>query len=240
MDILFQQADLQTLLANPRTEARITSRIKDSQLFQPDSMPDSLRQVYARCFAPPNLAKMDPFMDPGQGACLELYTNPNFFLKEWILEQDKLRQAAKEERRKRREEAKAKRDKDKQASGKQLGEAKPKKIQQYYFDPETGQKVLIRSQDEPAAAPASTARGTPTPQAASPQQQQTQQSQQSMAHSQSPAAAAHHLPPPSHPQQHTPQQQQPRRDPAQTPQGSLRPGTGPAGNYITFFSFSFS
>lgn len=75
MDMLFQQADLQTLLANPRTEARIVSRIKDSQFFQPDSMPESLRQTYVRCFAPPNLAKMDPYMDPGQGKEIHFLTH---------------------------------------------------------------------------------------------------------------------------------------------------------------------
>lgn len=73
-------------------------------------------------------------MEDGKKA-LELYTNPNFFLLEWIEEQKKIREAAKAERKKRREERKARRAAE-QASGKDktLGPKKPRQIKRVIYD----------------------------------------------------------------------------------------------------------
>jgi len=117
--------------------------IQDAQLFTSDSMPKALQDSYKKSYPPPNLAKMDPFMDDNK-KCLELYTNPRFFLDEWIAEQKKLREANREERRRKRLERKQQKEKDsKGAAPKQV-----KHIQKYIFDPNTGEKILVKREEE--------------------------------------------------------------------------------------------
>jgi len=78
--------------------------------------------------------------------CLELYTNPKFFLDEWIAEQIKQQQqTVKEERRKRRAD-KAKQGQDEPKACNQLGAAQPKRLVKDVFDPVTGQKMSVQAQ----------------------------------------------------------------------------------------------
>jgi len=92
------------MLSNGKMEFTVTPQAR-SQLFTPDSTPLPIKLVYKKCTPPPNLHSMDQFMDNGK-SCMEQYTNPNFFIDEWIMEQKKLREQAREDRRKRREERK--------------------------------------------------------------------------------------------------------------------------------------
>jgi len=77
----------------------------------------------------------------GGAKCLALYTNPNFFLDEWISEQLKLRANAKEERKKRREERRLQKEKNPKQVG--LSAKKPMQLHTYTFDPNTGEKIFL-------------------------------------------------------------------------------------------------
>jgi hypothetical protein len=98
----FETTPLDIFTSNKRSEFT-SNTLADACLFTNDSLPKPLFTIYKeKCSPPPALSKMDPYMDDGK-KCLELYTNPRFFLDTWIEEQMKQRQQAKEERRKRRE-----------------------------------------------------------------------------------------------------------------------------------------
>lgn len=132
------------ILSNPRSEF-ILPQIAEQQLFTTDSTPKPVKELYQKALPPPPLHMMDPYMDEGR-KCLELYTNPHYFLDEWIAEQYKMRANAKEERRKRREERRNKRDKNKDQGIKM--EKKPTKIDKVVFDPLTGQKIVIKADSD--------------------------------------------------------------------------------------------
>jgi hypothetical protein len=57
-------------------------------LFLNDTMPKSVRKLYTATHPPPKLQILDKYMENNQKA-LELYTNPSFFLNEWIAEQER-------------------------------------------------------------------------------------------------------------------------------------------------------
>jgi len=135
---------VERMYQNPRIEFSLPL-IQDAQLFTSDSTPKALQDSYKKAYLPPNLAKMDPFMDDGK-KCLELYTNPRFFLDEWIAEQKKLREVAREERRRKRQERKMQKEKENKVAPKQV-----KHIQKYIFDPNTGEKILVKREEEVVA-----------------------------------------------------------------------------------------
>jgi len=88
-------------------------------------------------------------MDNGK-KCLELYTNPQFFLLEWVEEQKKLRSAAREQRLKRREERKAQKEKE----GNKQAQA-PKQIalmDKIVFDKDTGEKIVVKRERTSASS----------------------------------------------------------------------------------------
>src|SRR4051812_3914765 len=95
-------------------------------------------------------------MDEGQ-KCLAQYTNPNFFLDEWISEQLKLRATNKEERKRRREERRARKEKEGKAGAGPLGPAKPKRLEKVMYDPNTGEKIVVRNTSSPSVSGPSSA-----------------------------------------------------------------------------------
>eukprot|EP01119_Soliformovum_irregulare_P003016 TRINITY_DN1328_c0_g1_i1.p1 TRINITY_DN1328_c0_g1~~TRINITY_DN1328_c0_g1_i1.p1 ORF type:complete len:461 (+),score=181.17 TRINITY_DN1328_c0_g1_i1:55-1437(+) len=147
---MVEQKPLQSFFNNPRAEFSLPL-VSDAQVFTADSQSKSIKQLYAQSKPPPPLHKMDKYMDEGK-KCLEMYTNPKFFLDEWIAEQMKIRQAAKEARRKRREEGKLKAAADPK-SRTQLGAAQPKKIVKTVFNPVTGEKMYVTEDSKAPASP---------------------------------------------------------------------------------------
>ena len=72
----------------------MSEEIKVEQQITRSSIPRTVLEKYNKCTLPPNLVSMNPYMENGQDA-LKLYTNPNFFLDEWIQEQLRQREEAK-------------------------------------------------------------------------------------------------------------------------------------------------
>lgn len=78
----------------------------DSSLFTKETCSNSVIQTYDECKPPPDFSALDVFNEDGS-QCLKKYTDPYFFIGEWIAEQKKEREKAKERRRKRREDKKS-------------------------------------------------------------------------------------------------------------------------------------
>jgi hypothetical protein len=72
-------------------------QVEDAQVFRAETKPECIDAPYKEAVEPPNLAVMDPFMDNGESA-LKRYTNPEFFLLEWIQAMEKQREEAKKAR----------------------------------------------------------------------------------------------------------------------------------------------
>eukprot|EP01104_Vermistella_antarctica_P019098 TRINITY_DN7327_c0_g1_i1.p1 TRINITY_DN7327_c0_g1~~TRINITY_DN7327_c0_g1_i1.p1 ORF type:complete len:604 (+),score=173.41 TRINITY_DN7327_c0_g1_i1:62-1813(+) len=99
---------MEVLIKNPRTRwhASITEQ---GMLFQKASAPQCIKDHYNdACHAPPDLSIMDVFNGDGECPCLEKYTFPGFFFKEWMEERDKEYQSQVEARKLRRAERKKK------------------------------------------------------------------------------------------------------------------------------------
>jgi len=139
------------IFSNPRQEFSLPV-IGDAQLFTQNDCSNAIRNLYAKANKPPRLDLMDKFMDDGK-KCLSLYTNPSFFLDEWIVEQHKLRQAAKEERKKRREERRLKKEEE-SVKGTKVVTKKVTKLQKVVYDPHTGQKKIITIDSDDTSRPA--------------------------------------------------------------------------------------
>eukprot|EP01116_Phalansterium_solitarium_P001894 TRINITY_DN11728_c0_g1_i1.p1 TRINITY_DN11728_c0_g1~~TRINITY_DN11728_c0_g1_i1.p1 ORF type:complete len:529 (+),score=176.53 TRINITY_DN11728_c0_g1_i1:106-1587(+) len=110
------------------------------QLFTKTSMQHNMLQIYSQAKPPPNLAALDPYMEPGQRA-LALYTNPDFFLEEWIAAQLKEREEAKRLRRERRQQRKENAKKNPAKDITAVVEVA--KMQRAVYDPLTGQKIMV-------------------------------------------------------------------------------------------------
>lgn len=147
---IFAENDLPTLLANPRAEFHLQPAKQPLHFGHASTMPYPLRSVYSNCYAPPPLQKMDPYMDDPSKKCMEFYTNPDFFLNQWIIEQQKQIDEAKKDRKKRKEAKKKRRAA--QAGQQQedtLGPKKPKRLEKVEYDPITGEKIKKPVQDQP-------------------------------------------------------------------------------------------
>ncbi|KYQ92568.1 hypothetical protein DLAC_06556 [Tieghemostelium lacteum] len=133
-----QNNSIEVLNSKPRAEYHADNPEKH-QHFTHASIPPSVNNVYqSKCKPPPNLALLDPYMDDGQ-KCLKLYTNPDFFIDEWIAEQIKQSEEAKQRRRERRE-ARLKKKSEKTAD---VEVKKVKRVRKVRYDPVTGEKIVI-------------------------------------------------------------------------------------------------
>eukprot|EP01087_Luapelamoeba_hula_P010114 TRINITY_DN2660_c1_g1_i1.p1 TRINITY_DN2660_c1_g1~~TRINITY_DN2660_c1_g1_i1.p1 ORF type:complete len:730 (+),score=133.48 TRINITY_DN2660_c1_g1_i1:81-2270(+) len=79
-----------------------TEKYENAQLMRPDLRTKPLRMLYLQSKPPPNLSIMDKYRAPEEGpSSLREYTNPNFFVEEWLREQLAKAKEAKNRRRQR-------------------------------------------------------------------------------------------------------------------------------------------
>ncbi|EGG17473.1 SCAR1 [Cavenderia fasciculata] len=168
-----QRSSIDVLNSHPRAEYHADNPEKH-QMFLSTMVPPTVKEVYQGCQAPPKLHLLDPYMDNNQKS-LKLYTNPDFFIDEWVAEQTKLREEARQRRRERKE-ARLKKKTEKTA---ETSEVKVKRVHKVRYDPVTGEKILIPF-DSPAAPSSAPTAGS------------AHVSNLSM----QPAAHGNHLPPP--------------------------------------------
>jgi hypothetical protein len=136
---------LDTMLSTARS-AFTSEPGEQDQLFTKASLPEGVKQMYDQAMPPPNFSILDPYMEGGVPS-LKLYTNPNFFIEEWISEQLKIREEALKEKKKRRAERKKQREAKKaQMKAREEQEVKVTQIQVAKYDPVTGEKILVPTQ----------------------------------------------------------------------------------------------
>eukprot|EP01133_Synstelium_polycarpum_P019104 gene19104-22879_t len=239
IESLHQRAGIDNLNARPRAEYHADNPERH-QMFTTASLPSSVAAVYdTQCTSPPKLHLLDPYMDNGAKA-LKLYTNPDFFIDEWVAEQAKLR----EENRARRRERKEARLKKKSEKGETPEVKKVKRLHKVRYDPVTGEKILIPI-DSPSTPAPSTPVGYHSPQTTSAhmppppptnvsypppptatanypppptatgggQRQSVHPAQQQQAHNLPPPPTFMSTPPPSVPQMRPPSTQYPQQPP---------------------------
>lgn len=140
-----QNANLDQLLANPRAQFS-SEPPEQAALFTKNSLPPPVQALYDLAKPPPRLEILDPFMENEQKA-LKLYTNPDFFLEEWLEEQRKIREEAKRARRERKKQRQQRKSVPKKVAPDQQVAVTRLKVARY--DPVTGEKILV-DQDVPS------------------------------------------------------------------------------------------
>jgi hypothetical protein len=126
--------------------------MQQSQHITSATFPASLKAVYTNeCAEPPRLHVFDAHMPDGQKA-LRLYTDPEFFIDQWVEEQLKLQKEAKKARKERRAKMKGAKDGAAAADPAAKMKKKPAKLERVRYDPVTGEKITARMQA--AAQPA--------------------------------------------------------------------------------------
>eukprot|EP01125_Pyxidicula_operculata_P006716 TRINITY_DN2308_c1_g1_i2.p1 TRINITY_DN2308_c1_g1~~TRINITY_DN2308_c1_g1_i2.p1 ORF type:complete len:430 (+),score=191.20 TRINITY_DN2308_c1_g1_i2:188-1477(+) len=114
--------------ADPTEQHRMLSR---------DSIPKSMLETYKSCEPPPKFHVLDKIGDPT--GSYKKYTNPDFFLEEWILQQEKELAQLSIERKKKRKERKEK---------KKLAQStRQAPTTTVHIDPETGQPIVNTTAD---------------------------------------------------------------------------------------------
>eukprot|EP01132_Coremiostelium_polycephalum_P002897 gene2897-3602_t len=189
VEMYHQNNSIETLNSKPRAEYH-ADNAERHQHFNHSSIPQAVEAVYThKCKAPPNLQLLDPYMDEGQKA-LKLYTNPDFFIDEWVAEQNKLREEARQRRRERKEA----RLRKKSEKGETSEVKKVKRVHKVRYDPVTGEKILI-----PVDSPATPTGNTPIPQPQYNNNLSSSQQHQTPNHipPPPPTSSYHHPPPPS-------------------------------------------
>lgn len=73
---------LDKLLEFPRS-IFVSDKNTDSRIFRRDNLSTAVQREYDAAMRPPKLEVLDQFMENGQKA-LKLYTNPDFFIDEWV------------------------------------------------------------------------------------------------------------------------------------------------------------
>jgi len=128
---------------------------EDSQLFRPETNAACIAELFKDAFPPPNLEIMDPLMENGESA-LRKYTDPNFFVIEWVQAMEKQNEEARKARREKRKNRKQ------QVGARQVAVKKNVAVMaKYVYDPNTGEKILVQSSGGGATAPQEiTAAGT--------------------------------------------------------------------------------
>lgn len=135
-----KQQQLEVVLKNARTQW--TAQINEkSQLFVAAEKPAVIEVLRSKALPPPALQKLDHLTDK---PALSFYTNPNFFLDEWVAEQLRQREEAKKARRERRRQ----RAEKKKEEGPKEAPVEVTKLKITKYDPVTGEKILV---DAPAA-----------------------------------------------------------------------------------------
>jgi hypothetical protein len=138
-EAFLKSTTVEQLLSNPR--GAFSAATADSQQFTKATQSKSLKAIYDRASLPPNFSLVNPFTENGQDAYKQ-YSNPNFFLDEWIQEQSRLREEAKKARRERRRQ-RAERRQDDKTNPEQVVEVAKMKVVKY--DPLTGEKIIVEA-----------------------------------------------------------------------------------------------
>ncbi|PRP80104.1 hypothetical protein PROFUN_12258 [Planoprotostelium fungivorum] len=108
-----------------------------AQLFTKDNRTNSINQTYGRAEKPPSFSRVNPYMENNMDA-LKLYSNPEFFLEQWIEEQMRIREANK----KLRAQKKAAKAKKAQTEDTKSGVVQVAKMVVVRYDKDTGQKII--------------------------------------------------------------------------------------------------
>jgi len=112
---------------------------EDSQLFRPETNAACVAEMFKDAYPPPNLEIMDPLMENGESA-LRKYTDPMFFVTEWVQAMEKQNEEARKARREKR-----KNRKQQQVGQRQVAVKKNvATIAKYVYDPNTGEKILVQ------------------------------------------------------------------------------------------------
>jgi len=153
LEKMYQETPLDVFHSHQRAKYE-APQPSQKQHLQPDSMPYELKIIYnEECSSPPKLEVFDEYF-PKKTKALQLYTNPEFFIEEWIQEQMKLQAAAKAERKAKR----AQRKKQQKDVPEVVVKKKPTKLERVRYDPITGQKITTKIQASSAkTAPAASA-----------------------------------------------------------------------------------
>jgi len=129
---------------------------EESQLFRAETNAACIAERFnSVALPPPNLEIMDPLMENGESA-LRKYTDPNFFVIEWVQAMEKQNEEARKARREKR-----KNRKQQVAASKSAVKKTVAVMAKYVYDPNTGEKILVQQSTGGAAAPQEiTAAGT--------------------------------------------------------------------------------
>lgn len=100
--VLSATKDPSATFANLSYDAR-QQVAEDSMLLLRRTAPEIIKNLYAQCRPPPQMSKMNPYMENGED-CLKSYTNPMFFIEEWFKNQQKIRQDMKEKKSKKKKD----------------------------------------------------------------------------------------------------------------------------------------
>nr|AAD29083.1 SCAR1 [Dictyostelium discoideum] len=141
-----RNTSIDTMNSKPRAEFHADNSERN-QHFTHASIPASINTVYEKCKPPPNLQLLDPYMDDGQKS-LKLYTNPDFFMDEWVAEQQKLHEEARQRKRERREARLKKKGEKNEVEVKKV-----KSVTKVRYDPVTGEKITINIESPHTSSP---------------------------------------------------------------------------------------
>lgn len=144
VDTFFRDTDVQRLFDATTKSSWHPNAREEDQLFRSGTMPANVQSMYDTAEDPPNLVLMDPYMENGETA-LKKYTDPDFFIMEWIREMERQREEAKKIRNDRKKKKKSRPD------NRQAKKTKVAKVRRYKYDPLTGEKVLVTDGTEDAA-----------------------------------------------------------------------------------------
>ena len=145
VDSFFRDTDVQQLFDATTKSSWHPNAREEDQLFRSATMPENVRSMYDAAEDPPNLELMDPYMENGETA-LKKYTDPDFFIMEWIREMERQREEAKKIRSDRKKKRKTRPGNSQSATKRRVA-----KVKRYRYDPLTGEKVLITDGTEDAA-----------------------------------------------------------------------------------------
>jgi len=153
----YKNTPVQKLFENQRLQTSWKQK-EDSQLFRPETNAACIAELFKDSFPPPNLEIMDPLMPNGESA-LRKYTDPNFFVTEWVQAMEKQNEEA---RKARREKRKKRKEQESQVGARQVAVKKNVAVMaKYVYDPNTGEKILVQQSSSASTAPQEiTASGT--------------------------------------------------------------------------------
>ncbi len=142
MEQFFSASDIISQMSSAKRSAYVSKNDEKSNLFDRESIPHALQTIYdAKCKPPPKLHLLDPYADDGKPV-LTKYTYPQFFLDEWIAEQQKQVEILKAERRQRRKDRAARRREKAGKEGPDPLKPQVRKLRKVRYDPQTGERII--------------------------------------------------------------------------------------------------